>query len=147
MDSCRSIEDFSPLSALSSLKYLDLSFCGVIDISWVSNMRSLVKLWLPGCRSIVDIYPLLPLSSSLRDLNLNSCSSLDPVRSPLVIGQLLLLKTLNLCNWQAAPLDVSIFSNLHHLEHLFLSNSSLTHSELGSQALLALRHRLVYVPL
>ena len=112
------ISNLLPLSGLTSLEVLDLSFNSISDVMPLSNLNNLRELHL-FFNSISDVTPLSNLNN-LRELHLsnNSISDVTP------------LSNLNNLEWLALVSngisDVTPLSNLNNLRelHIFANNIS-----------------------
>ena len=110
------IYDLSPLSSLTNLTSLELSFTGLTDVSALAHLTSLTTLWLRH-NLISDISPLANLTNlEGLDLRDNFTSDISP------LANLTNLKWLNLRD--NFTLDISPLANLTNLEGLdFISNN------------------------
>ncbi len=110
------IYDLSPLSSLTNLTSLELSFTGLTDVSALGHLTSLTTLWLRH-NLISDISPLVNLTN-LEELDLrdNFTSDISP------LANLTNLKRLDLRDNFTS--DISPLANLTNLEGLnFISNN------------------------
>ena len=112
------IYDLSPLSSLTNLTSLELSFTGLTDISALGHLTSLTTLWLRH-NLISDISPLANLTN-LEELHLrdNLISDISP------LANLTNLKRLNLRD--NFTLDISPLANLTNLEALDLVSNNIS---------------------
>jgi hypothetical protein len=60
---CTGISDFTPLSALADLYFLDLEGTTINDLAPISGLWKLRILWLKDCPNITDLRPLARLRS------------------------------------------------------------------------------------
>ena len=114
----RSITTLPSLQGLEALRRLDISGCGISDISGLSGLVQLTTLVLNN-NSIADVSPLAGLTG-LTDLHLvsNLISDVSP------LAKLADLKLLNLSNNSIS--DVSSLAGLTRLEHLDLHNNAIS---------------------
>lgn len=110
-------EDLGPLSSLTSLQTLDLSWCeGVSELGPLSGLTALRSLDLSGCKRVSDLGPLASLGA-LESLSLIVCravSALGPLSGLAALKSL----SLTLC---AAVSDLGPLSGLTALQSLELS--------------------------
>ncbi|MFV0424304.1 MAG: leucine-rich repeat domain-containing protein [Bacilli bacterium] len=140
------VSDISPLTNLTKLKTLNLTYNQISDITPLSNLKDLTKLHIGG-NNISDISALNGLTK-LTDLDIydNQISDLTPLQS------LRSLKTLRAYKNQISDVstlsntpylttlvlndnsidDISVFSNLTRLDSLNISNNLLDSDDLGS---------------
>ena len=73
------LADLTPISTLTSLEYLNISYCSISDISAVSNLKNLKSLNARG-NHIVDIKPIANLTNLTRlRLNRNRIHDVTPL--------------------------------------------------------------------
>ena len=73
------LADLSPISTLTSLEYLNISYCSISDISALSNLKNLASLNARG-NYIVDIKPIANLTNLTRlRLNRNHIQDVTPL--------------------------------------------------------------------
>ena len=112
------IYDLSPLSSLTNLTSLELSFTGLTDISALGHLTSLTTLWLRH-NLISDISPLANLTN-LEELHLrdNLISDISP------LANLTNLEALDLVSNNIS--DVSALAGLTNLIGLDLSSNNIS---------------------
>jgi internalin A len=114
---CVSVTDFGPLSGLAELEHLDLSWCkGPTSVAPLSGLTELRYLSLCGCVGLTDVLPLTGLTA-LRTLDLSWCAGLTGV-GPL--SGLTALQSLSLYRCKGLR-DISTLSGLTALRSLDLS--------------------------
>ena len=112
------IYDLSPLSSLTNLTSLELSFTGLTDVSALGHLTSLTTLWLRH-NLISDISPLVNLTN-LEELDLrdNFTSDISP------LANLTNLEGLNFISNNIS--DVSALAGLTNLIGLDLSSNNIS---------------------
>ena len=111
------IVDFSPLSGLANLRWIDLGDSDIVDITELSRLTNLTELWLPN-NEIVDISALSGLTN-LRTLYLSHNEIIDI--SPL--SGLTGLWLLGLDDNEIV--DISVLSGLTNLEMVILGDNEI----------------------
>ena len=113
------ITDFAPLSELSNLETLSLSYSRIRDISSLAVLNNITSLELSG-NEIRDLTPLSSLTN-LGRLSLNSNQSISDFTP---ISELINLTSLDLTNTGIA--DISLLADLTSLTSLSLNRNRIT---------------------
>lgn len=68
--------DISPIAACKNLRYLELTFSAISDISALADLDKLTDLDIAGCYNLKDISPIIP-ADKLPDLRRFYCAGID----------------------------------------------------------------------
>ena len=78
---CKEIEDFSPIAELVGLHTLNLSSNMKLKrIDWMHKLNSMVELDLSGCQHLIKVFPISRIKS-LRILNVSYCPHIRDLQS------------------------------------------------------------------